>query len=84
MPEYNIAIECQGRQHFSPYAYSKYKTRSLEKQILLDECKYSKCLNKLKLLYYVDNKDYVFNENVSFIYNELNVLQKLSMLWEVL
>ena len=33
---------------------------------------------------YVDNKDYVFNENVSFIYNELNVLQKLSMLWEVL
>ena len=49
-----------------------------------DECKYNKCLNKLKLLYYVDNKDYVFNENVSFIYNELNVLQKLSMLWEVL
>ena len=84
LPEYNIAIECQGIQHFSAHSYSRYKTRNLKNQILLDECKYDKCLSKLKLLYYVDNKDYVFKENVSHIYNKTNVFQKINDIWEEL
>ena len=58
LPEYNIAIECQGRQHFSPCAYSKYKTRSLEKQILLDECR----------------KDVDFQETLGYTYSKLSEL----------
>ena len=49
LPEYNIAIECQGRQHFEPNEFldsdEKVKERDKIKKKLCDE-------NGIKLLYY--------------------------------
>jgi len=78
LPEYNIAIECQGRQHFSNQAFSgKYKKRDFEYQIKNDFLKKEKCTNNnIKLYYLVDNILYALNSNIS-IYNEANTFDNL-------
>ena len=57
LPDYNIAIECQGRQHFEPVkqfgGIDEYK-----KTIKRDKEKYKKCiLNNITLLYYTNNEN---------------------------
>lgn len=63
IPEYNIAIECQGDQHFVPIDYyggQKY----LERIKKNDLDKYNECLkNNTVLLYYV-NPSYVRNKEI--------------------
>lgn len=59
LPEYNVAIECQGKQHFSPQAFGgvtkeEAKTKYIE-TIKLDERKKELCeKNGIKLFYYSD------------------------------
>ena len=58
LPDYNIAIECQGKQHFKPVEYfggDKTFIRGQE----LDKRKYNLCKeNNVKLLYYTEEKEY--------------------------
>lgn len=71
LPKYNIAVECQGGQHF--YSVDKFQgEEGLEKRILLDIDKRKKCReNNLKLLYYAN-----FN-NVKFPYKVYTNKEKL-------
>ena len=45
LPEYNIAIECQGEQHFVPVPFGKMSEdkakKQFEKNIIRDEFKYN-------------------------------------------
>lgn len=58
LPEYNVAIECQGKQHFIPV--SKFGGDiEYEKNIKRDLLKYDKCKQKgIKIYYYTDKKTY--------------------------
>ena len=62
LPDYNIAIECQGGQHFKPGHFydTKDEVESLEKfreQVLRDELKYNLCKeNGITILYYLKGK----------------------------
>ena len=68
LPKYNLAIECQGRQHFEPIEHfggeEEYK-----KRLELDELKYQLCkINNINILYYSDKK---YNENIIIEENKL-------------
>jgi hypothetical protein len=71
LPEYNVAVECQGGQHF--YSVGKFRgEEGLEKRIMLDIDKRKKCReNNLKLLYYAN-----FN-NIKFPYKVYTSKDKL-------
>ena len=62
LPEYNIAIECQGEQHFKPIDFSgKLTEEETYEQFKLirnrDKKKRELCeLNNIKILYYADKK----------------------------
>ena len=62
LPEHNIAIECQGIQHFEPTNFGGKLTKeemeeNYEKQITNDEIKRKLCeQNNIKVLYYSDIK----------------------------
>ena len=61
LPDYNIAIECQGEQHFKPLKFGNIsEEKAFEKfrvQIENDKIKYEKCKkNGIKLLYYTKYK----------------------------
>lgn len=79
IPEKNIAIECQGRQHFSDKAFSgRYKKRDFEYQIRNDILKEKKCReNSVKLYYLVDNISYALNSGIE-IYNKENTFSNLN------
>ena len=73
LPEYNIAIECQGEQHF---IFKKHfgGELGLERRKKLDEKKYNLCCeNGIKIIYYTDNlkRKKMFNENIIHNNNEL-------------
>ena len=53
LPDYNVAIECQGIQHFIPKSFGGNEKSKFSKQIELDELKSLKCKNNgVKLIYY--------------------------------
>lgn len=53
LPDYNIAIEYQGEQHFLKDNFFK----NLEKNLIRDEKKYLKCTNeKIKIIYIIPDK----------------------------
>lgn len=58
LPDYNIAIECQGKQHFIPTAFGgKSPEEHLEYVINLDKIKIQKSKeHKIKLIHVVDEK----------------------------
>ena len=57
LPEYNIAIECQGRQHFEAVEYFGGE-KQFKKQLQLDNQKKKLCKdNNIKLIYYSDFVD---------------------------
>ena len=63
LPDHNIAIECQGEQHYRPVKFYggeiKYK-----QQVNSGKVKYAKCLeNHIDLIYYTTLKDIEKNEN---------------------
>ena len=56
LPEYNVAIECQGEQHFMPKSFGGNKSDNFNKQIKLDDLKALRCKNNgIKLIYYSYN-----------------------------
>lgn len=77
LPDFNIAIECQGIQHFEPKAFFG-GDNGLSEIVERDNKKLKKCLNKnLEMIYVVDNEKYFdkkyhfdvvepFSDNVSY------------------
>lgn len=61
--DYNIAIECQGEQHFKPIDFAgkgeKWMNQLFEKNKKNDDRKLKKCLaNSIKMIYLIDNEEY--------------------------
>ena len=57
LPDYNIAIECQGMQHFNPIGFFGGE-KAFEKQVKNDKLKYETCKDKgIDILYYSDVKE---------------------------
>lgn len=79
LPKYNIAIECQGIQHFKPIDFAKRGKKWAEEQFQLtikrDKEKLEKCVNNnIKLLYYSNldiNYPYKVFEDKELLINEI-------------
>lgn len=61
--DYNLAIECQGEQHFKPIDFAGkgeiWMNQLFEKNKKNDERKLEKCLaNNIKMIYVIDNNDF--------------------------
>ena len=66
LPEYNIAIECQGGQHFKPVDYAGLGKEWAEKQLMITKSRDMKkkllCeTNGIKLLYYTGDNNELLN-----------------------
>ena len=72
LPKYNVAIECQGRQHYQPISFSKtvIANIALQENIKRDIKKFNKCVEHNVMLYYLFNE----GENMpqTLIYNSDN------------
>lgn len=67
LPEHNIAIECQGIQHFKPVDFAgkgeKWANKSFKEIKERDDIKLKKCLDfNIKMIYVIDNEEYLENE----------------------
>lgn len=76
LPNYNIAIECQGIQHYKPVDFSGHDSKNLFKifKTVKDrDCKkYSKCKeNGVELLYFTEEK---FSKNTENTYTNIEKL----------
>ena len=74
LPEYNIFIECQGRQHFLPVdAFGGEK--GFESTKIRDKIKLQKCIdNNIKPLYF-SNKDWGLLNNQPIITNKEEIIK---------
>ena len=76
LPDYKIAIECQGTQHFKNGGVYQ----CLEENIKRDIKKYKKCSeNKIQVLYYLDRhikkKSIINNDDFGLIYKKENTFR---------
>jgi hypothetical protein len=90
LPDYNIAIECQGGQHF----YAGFNRNDIKKAIQIhnnarvrDIKKNQKCKdNDIKLIYFTDiidlPSDVFINKKYQGIYNETNLITDVEKLIE--
>lgn len=80
LPDYNIAIECQGRQHFTRLKHY-FNQKSFEEQLKRDKIKNKLCEeNGIKIIYYTHKENMCFNEYYDFynncLYNNIDELIK--------
>lgn len=88
LPEYNIAIECQGKQHFEPVSFSsncEYKNENFKYTIDCDYRKNKQCLEQnIKILYFtnINLKKYNILNNKVYkgIYTQENVITNQDIL----
>ena len=77
LPDYNIAIECQGIQHFQPVNFSGEDKETLEKIFELsqkrDLIKKEKCSENKLPLYYIN-----YNDNIE---DKINIILKENMFY---
>lgn len=77
LPDYNIAIECQGAQHFILVKSFSKDEKGFEYIKYHDTLKYEFFKNSnIKLLYYTrkENKDLIPNNYFDFVYTDINEL----------
>lgn len=91
LPDYNVAIECQGIQHFIPSSFSNNKDKefmnnNLKEIIENDVKKYNRCLDNLQLLYLIPEnnfkKEYFKDDKYCGIYTKDNVFFNKEKLFE--
>lgn len=81
LPDYKIAIECQGIQHFKSIKYYGGE-KQLSYQINNDKKKYIKCLeHDIKIIYYVPDIN-IIEDNTNIIYKNNNVFSNEELLQE--
>ena len=82
IPKQQIAIECQGTQHFQKHTFFHKSEKDFLKQIDRDIKKSNICEeNSIKLIYVI-NDDIEINNLIPKIYNENNIVQIESFLKE--
>lgn len=93
LPDYKIAIECQGEQHFMPIDFAsngkQWAIYNLEKNILRDSIKKQLCQNNgIKIIYYTSKKIVdkinIFDKIYKNIYNNENVLTNVEKLKNII
>lgn len=76
LPDYNIAIECQGEQHYKSVEHfggDEFYNKTIERDIIKNKlCK----LNNVKLLYYSDKRNSFLNEKIIDKNNLLKIIKK--------
>jgi len=88
LPDYNVGIECQGRQHFFPIDFAgkgvEWACKQFDKLIKRDNRKKALCeKHGVKLLYFGDTPNYdtflgeVVHDNVQYLINHLNEDKKV-------
>lgn len=85
LPEHNIAVECQGVQHFELTRFKKanesnYAEELFQKVKERDLRKYNLCKeNYINLFYYIpkNSEKYIDNEEYNFIYTKDNVITNI-------
>lgn len=78
LPEYNIAIECQGGQHFFPVEHFGGDIGFKKRQIL-DKNKKDMCdKHNIKLLYYSNLEKYTSFLNESIYHNKIELLNAIN------
>ena len=82
LPDYGIAVECQGAQHFTPVIIFGGKEGFLT-NVKRDISKYYKCIsNNIKLLYYIDKsiiEQVIDNKTYNNIYDTTNTFYNLTI-----
>jgi|UniRef100_UPI004024DA25 very-short-patch-repair endonuclease len=78
LPEYNLAIECQGLQHFGIVKKGKMAFDNLEEIFVRDKIKYELCKEHgLKILYFCnEDTKYIPNDYLDKIYHTQAELMK--------
>ena len=81
LPDYNIGIECQGRQHFQIVSHFGGES-GLDKTIRRDKIKFDKCNKRgICLCYYITNEidenTIIDNEFYGKIYRKNNIFKKI-------
>lgn len=77
LTDYNIAIECQGGQHFEPCEYFGGE-KAYEKQKKRDEIKKKLCENNgIKILYFSTNEKYVSFLGENIFHNETELMNEI-------
>ena len=72
LPRYNIAIECQGEQHFEAVGYFGGK-ENLEKTQKRDITKKQLCKDKgVKLIYFLDKRNNKYMKDDDIYFNDVN------------
>ena len=87
LPDYNIAIECQGYYHFEPHYTCKTtedENEYLLKQIQKDENKYYLLNNNKIRIYYYIPKNLLNKIKISKIYNNQNIFTNVDELLKIL
>ena len=76
LPQYNIAIECQGGGHFFPIRQFGGE-EAFKKRIKMDELKQKLCFeNNIKLLYYTNIRKYIDNITIFDKDNIIKIIQE--------
>jgi len=81
LPEYNLAIECQGEQHFKPVDFGnngdEYSYKTFCKNYERDETKYNLCVNNgIDILYFTDKIEFINGGYFNVVYTNLDDLLK--------
>jgi len=81
LPDYNIAIEYQGRQHFEEVNFAgkgeEWTKNEFEKNIKKDELKYNLVSNNGINILYIFNQKYLIKSQKYKIYNKKNIFENI-------
>lgn len=83
LPDYKIAIECQGEQHFSPVDFGNkgvdYSTKQHNKIKQYDQKKYNLCENKdIKIIYFCNKVNYRKNYIGDLFHEPYDIINKIN------
>lgn len=86
LPDFNIAIECQGDQHFIPVDFGNrghnFALECFQKNVIRDTKKYIECKkNGITILYFCEKK-YMRDDYIGDLYCELDKIKKRILLNE--
>ena len=85
LPKQNIAIECQGIQHFEPIDFFDGR-QDFHERIVNDNLKYQYCINNnIKIVYYTENyavEKLIDNEIYGGIYKKENIFTNLNKIYD--
>ena len=76
LPEYNVAIECQGEQHFNEVTY--FSAVTLKERIILDKNKYDLCKEHgIKIIYYTKFKNKCKDKEHTYAFNQNELIEEI-------